>query len=47
MDVDSPVAAPITPPLDIAAAVAVVAQEEKITMEQIEAEVSEYFVDSI
>ena len=47
MDVDSPVAAPITPPLDIAAAAAVVAQEEKIAMEQIEAEVSKYFADSI
>ena len=47
MDVDSLVAAPIIPPLDITAAAAVVAQEEKISMEQIEAEVSEYFADSI
>ena len=47
MDVDNPVAAPIIPPLDIAAATAVVAQEEKIAMEQIQAEVSTYFTDSI
>ena len=47
MDVDSLVAAPTIPPLDIAAAAVVVAQEEKIAMEQIEAEVSEYFTDSI
>ena len=47
MDVDSLVAAPIIPPLDIAVAAAVVAQEETIAMEQIEAEVSEYFTNSI
>ena len=44
MDVDSPVAAPIIPPLNIAAATAVVTQE-KIAMKQSEAEVSEYFAD--
>ena len=36
IDVDSPVAAPITPLLDIVVAAAVVAQKEKISMEQIE-----------
>lgn len=47
MDVDSPKVAPITPSLDIAVATAVVAVEEKMDMEQIQAEVSSYFVDSI
>ena len=47
MNVDSPVAAPIIPPLDIATAAAVVAQKEKIAMKSIEAEVPEYFADSI
>ena len=47
MDVGSPAAAPITPSLDIAAAAAVVAEEEKMDMEQIQTEVSSYFADSI
>ena len=47
MDMDSPVAALNTSPLDIAAAAPVVAPEEKIAIEHIEAEVSEYFAGSI
>ena len=37
MDVDSPTAAPITPALDTATVAAVVVEEEKMDMEQIQA----------